>query len=100
MTSPIIQPEHLTFGKSLPSVKERVDTGENIGVDLDRISTNIADKLKIGSKSTDNTEGKEMESSKRSLISDVKVFGDKSRDVEVKPKKQSKLGTINAQLST
>ena len=100
MTSPIIQPGCLTFGQSLPSAKERVDTGENIGVDLDQISTNIVDKLKIGIKSTDNTEAKEMETNKMSLISDVKVFHEKLRDVDVKPEKQTKLGKIKAQLST
>lgn len=100
ITSPIIHPGWLTFGQSLPSAKESVDTYENIGVDLDQISANIADKLNIGSKSMENTEAKEMEISKISPISDGKLFDDKSRDVEVKPKKESKLGKIKAQLST
>ena len=99
MTSPIIQPGWLTFGQSLPSGKESVDTCENIGVDLDRISTNIADKLNIGSKSMKNTEAKEMDTSKMPIISDGKPFDDKSRDVEVKPKKESKLGKMKAELS-
>ena len=99
MTSPIIQPGRLTFHQSPPSGKESVDTCENIGVDLDRISTNIADKLNISSKSTKNTEAKEMDTSKMSIISDGKPFDDKSRDVEVKPKIESKLGKMKAELS-
>ena len=100
MTSPIIQPGWLTFGQSPPSSQKRLDTGEKIGMDLERISTNIAEQLNIGSKTTDNTETNKMETNKISPISDVKFSDEMSRDVEVKPKKQSKLGKIKAQLST
>ena len=99
MTSPIIQPGCLTFGQSPPSVKERVHGGENIGVDLDQISTTIADKLKIGIKSTDNTKAKKKDTSKISPISDVKIFQEKSRDVDVKAENQSQFGKIKSRLS-
>ena len=74
MTTPIIQPGRLTLGQSPPSAKESVDICENIGVDLDQISTNIADKLNICSKSMENTEPKGIATSKMSVISDGKVF--------------------------
>ena len=99
MTSPIIQPGCLTFGQPPPSAKERVHRGENIGVDLDQISTTIADKLKIGIKSMDNTKAKKIDTSKISPISDVKVSQEKSRDVDVKAENQSQFGKIKLRLS-
>ena len=90
MTSPIIKPGCLTLGLSPPaSSKERVQGCENIGVDLDKISTSIADKLKICIKSTDNTKAKEKDTSKISPISDVKIIEEKSKDADVKVAKKS-----------
>ena len=66
-------------------------------MDLERISTNITEHWE---QTTDNMEAKKMETNKISPISDVKFSDEMSRDVEVKPKKQSKLGKIKAQLST